>query len=287
MVISRLRRPDADLEVTVSPASAAPGDRVDARISLNARQDFTVRRGVVELVRIETYIQRVQHQHGQSHHRRRHHVSFTTEEFLGSEQVRDGGSLSGRYRFTIPEDAIPTLDGVRAHGIDPGIAWGVRAKLDVARARDLSATEPIVVEHGRDQDATGPTAAVEQQQHSQGMLTLDIDADRARSGDVIGGVFRIDLGESVDVQGVRAEIARVEKFGDGGGAHAVDSMSLAGETNLQPGIREWPISLTLSTVSAPSMAAEKSSIRWLVRGILDRRMRRDLQVEREILVVDS
>ena len=287
MVLSRLRSPDAELTVHASPASAAPGGRVDARVSLHARQDFSLRSGVIELVRTETYIQRVQHQHGQSYHRRRQHLSYATEQFLGREQIRDGSSHSGRFSFEVPPDAIPTLDGVRTHGINPGIAWGVRVKLNVARARDLSATEPFVVEPSRSLNASQPMAVVEQKRLDQGALTLELDADRARRGDVINGMFRIDLDESVDVQGVRVELARVEKFGDGGGTHVIDSRALEGETDLQPGQRDWPFRLTVSEVSAPSMAAEKSTIRWQVRGTLNRRMRRDLRVEREILVEAS
>ncbi len=287
MVLSRLRSPDAELTVRVSPASATPGDRVEARISLHARQDFALRSGGVELVRTETYIQRVQHQHGQSYHRRRQHVSYATEQFLGREQVRDGSSHSGRFGFEVPADALPMLDGVRSHGINPGIAWGVRVKLDVARARDLSATEPLIVEQSRSLNASQPMAVVEQKRLDQGALTLELDADRARRDGVINGMLRIDLEEPVGVQGIRVELARVEKFGDGGGTHVIDSRLLESETDLQRGQRDWPFRLTLAEVSAPSMAAEKSAIRWQVRGILNRRMRRNLRVEREILVEAS
>ena len=50
----------------------------------------------------------------------------------------------------------------------------------------------------------------------------------------------------------------------------------AGET------REWRFLMNVGNVTAPSLKTEKSSVRWLVKGVLSRRMRPDLRVEREI-----
>ena len=55
------------------------------------------------------------------------------------------------------------------------------------------------------------------------------------------------------------------------------------EASLPAGeIREWSFRLNVGKVSAPTLKTDKSSVRWLVKGVLSRRMRRDLRVEREI-----
>ena len=65
----------------------------------------------------------------------------------------------------------------------------------------------------------------------------------------------------------------------------MDVVTLERDPTLQSGqTREWPFQLDIGQVGVPSLTTEKSSVRWLVKGILDRRMRRDLRVEQEINV---
>ena len=81
------------------------------------------------------------------------------------------------------------------------------------------------------------------------------------------------------------ELVRVEKFGNESQDHSVDVVTLERDPTLQSGqTREWPFQLDIGQVGVPSLTTEKSSVRWLVKGILDRRMRRDLRVEQEINV---
>ncbi|MXX52508.1 MAG: hypothetical protein F4Z35_00680 [Dehalococcoidia bacterium] len=65
----------------------------------------------------------------------------------------------------------------------------------------------------------------------------------------------------------------------------MDRADLERDETLESGeAREWSFSLDIGQVSIPSMETEKSSVTWLVKGILDRNLRRDLRVEREITV---
>ena len=91
--------------------------------------------------------------------------------------------------------------------------------------------------------------------------------------------------EDVDADGVRVELVRKEKFGNEAQDHVVDRTDLEREVMLESGeAREWSFSLDVGQVSIPSLETEKSSVTWLVKGILDRNLRRDLRVEREITV---
>ena len=89
----------------------------------------------------------------------------------------------------------------------------------------------------------------------------------------------------VNASEVRVELVRVEKLGNESQDHTVDVVTLEQDESLRTGeTREWDFKLDVGHVSVPSLETEKSSVRWLVKGILDRRMRRDLRVEQEISV---
>ena len=65
----------------------------------------------------------------------------------------------------------------------------------------------------------------------------------------------------------------------------VDQLTLDRDPSLESGNpREWSFSLDVGQVSMPSLATEKSSVRWLVRAVLDRSLRTDPKVEQAIEV---
>ena len=60
-------------------------------------------------------------------------------------------------------------------------------------------------------------------------------------------------------------------------------MTFERDLSLQSGeTRDWSFSLDVGQVSMPSLKTEKSSVRWLVRAVLDRSLRTDPKVEQEI-----
>ena len=54
MPFSEFGRPKADLNIQISETTLHPGDEFEARVKLVPREDFHVRLGKVELVRLET-----------------------------------------------------------------------------------------------------------------------------------------------------------------------------------------------------------------------------------------
>ena len=60
-------------------------------------------------------------------------------------------------------------------------------------------------------------------------------------------------------------------------------MTFERDLSLQSGDeREWSFSLDVGHVAMPTLKTEKSSVRWLVRGVLDRSLRTDPKVEQDI-----
>ena len=140
-----LRRPDVDVQISVNKSAFHAGDTVDAQVRLLPKSDFRVRSGRVELVCIETWVQRVDSQYGPSYHRKTEVLSSQGETFMEDQTVRNGVPYSADLKATVPRDALPTLRGELVQKIEPGIAWAVRVDLDVARARDIKESRDVTV----------------------------------------------------------------------------------------------------------------------------------------------
>ena len=285
MPFSEFGRPKADLNIRVNSNSLQPGDELEARVELLPREDFHVRLGKVELVCQETYIQTVRHQYGVSYHKRTHAEVVADETFLENQTVRRLGGSSASVRFALPPDAIPTLDGSIFQKIQPGIAWAVRASLDVTRARDIGHIQAVEISRPPAAEDATPHPVVAEERHRQCALTLELSRSEAHSGDRLNGTLRANMMEDVDASEVRIELVRVEKFGNEGQDHVADKAVFERDVTLQSGdSHEWRFDLDVGQVNVPSLEAEKSSVTWLVKGILDRRMRRDLRVEQGIAI---
>ena len=285
MPFSEFGRPKADLSIRVSRNTLELGDELEARVDLLPREDFHVRLGKVELVRLETYVQTVRHQYGVSYHKRTHAGTVAEETIMEDQIVRRLGGVSSNVRFVLPQDAIPTLNGTIVQKIQPGIAWEVRVSLDVTRARDMRQGQELTIVRTPVSDDPSPRPAAAAASHRQCNLTLDLCHSGVGSGDRMNGVLRVEMLDNVEASGVRVELVRTEKFGNEGQDHIVDKAILEPEATLQSGdSHEWRFTLDVGQVNVPSLTAEKSAVTWLVKGILDRRLRRDLRVEREISV---
>ena len=136
---------------------------------------------------------------------------------------------------------------------------------------------------GRGRTTGHPGLPCAESGHGQCVLTLELSSGDARSGDRLAGSLRAEMLQDVGVSEVRVELVRIEKFGNVQRDHTVDRVVLEPEGSLPAGqMRGWRFRLNVGKVSAPTLKTDKSSVRWLVKGVLSRRMRRDLRVEREI-----
>ena len=285
MPFSDFGRPKAELSIRLSETTLQPGDELEARVELVTREDFHVRLGKVELVCVETCVQITRSQYGVHYSKRTHTRSLAEETIMEDKIIRRLGGISTDVRFALPPDALPTLNGTTVQKIEPGIAWAVTAFLDVTKARDMRQTQEFTVVRPPATGDSPPHPTVSVSRHRQGVLTLSLSQSEARSGDRIDGTLRAEMLEDVTTSEVRVELVRVEKFGNESQDHTVDVVTLERDETLQSGQpREWALELDVGHVTVPSLKTEKSSVRWLVKGILDRRMRRDLRIEHEINV---
>ena len=278
-----LRRTDVDVQFSVSKSDFHAGDRVDARVALLPNGDYRVRSGRVELVCIETWVQRIDSQYGPSYHRKTEVLSSDGETFLEDQTVRNGVPYSADLRATVPGDALPTLSGALVQKIEPGIAWAIKVDMDVARARDIKESHEVTVIPTPAARGSRPVPAVTESTRGGCTLTLELSRGAAQSGDRIHGSLRADPQQDFTASEARVELVREEKFGNTAKNQVVDQVTFERDLSLQSGeTRDWSFSLDVGQVSMPSLKTEKSSVRWLVRGLLDRNLRIDPKVEQEI-----
>ncbi len=285
-MLSRFRRPQADLNVHVDKTELQPGEELQARVTLSPESDFQVRLGTVALVCTENYVQRTSSQYG-NHDSRKTVIHYNQEEtFLNDATVRNGVAHSTDVRLAAPADAMPTMSGIKVSNVQPGITWEVEAFLDVAGARDMQFNQPVTVLSPPASDDVSSRPVVAQSKHEQCALTLKVSSGDARSGDILSGDLRAEMLQDVTAEEVRVALVRSEKFGNVEENQTVDQVTFERDASLRSGqLREWRFRLDVGQVGVPSLETEKSSVQWLVKAWLTRNMRRDLRIEQEIRVV--
>ena len=281
-----LRRPDVDVQIHVNKSVFHAGDELDAHVRLAPKGDYRVRHGRVELVCTETWVQRVDSQYGPSYHRKTEVLSSEGVTFMDDQTVRNGVPYSADLRVSVPRDALPTLSGALVQKIEPGIAWAVKVDMDVARARDIHESQEVTVAATpapRD-DRPVPTATESRRGPVRPYAGV-VPERAARSGNRVDGTLRAEPLQNFTASEARVELVREEKFGNTAKNQVVDEATLERDPSLKSGeTREWSFSLDVGQVAMPSLKTEKSSVRWLVRAVLDRSLRTDPKVEQDINV---
>lgn len=290
-MLSRFRRPAADFRVELGETTLKPGDELNVRVSLIPRDGFQVRRGTVVIECIESYVELSPGmntgRYGQGTQRLKGTRTLYREEevIIDDGRMRRGLPFYADFDWVVPSDALPTATGESREVFDVGIAWTVTTSLDVAGARDFYDQQQIVV---------GSPPAVEDEPSGmlarevaddESALTLTLAKGKYSSWEVIEGTLRVEISQDLDVSEVRAELVRVEAFGYDGDDFLAGRVRLEGDTELrQGGTREWHFQLETGEVYAPTLSTEMSSVRWVVRCVLARRMRFDTFIEQEIWV---
>ena len=285
-MLSRFRRPAADLRVELSETTFQPGDELNIRVSLIPRDGFQVRRGRVGIVCTETYEELIHNpRYGMQRRKATQILSRDEKVFMDNSVARRGLPYSADVDWAVPPDALPTARGAIIHSIDVGITWTVTTSLDVAGARDFHDRQEITVVRPPPPSDAPYSPIVAEATHDWCALTLNLPTGSARSGDRLDGSLRAEILQDVSVSEVRVELIRVEAFGSAVQDCFEDTATLDTDLELRRGeAREWRFQVNIGAVCAPSLQTRNSSVTWLVKCVLARRMRFDAQIEQEIRV---
>ena len=120
-MLSRFRRPEADLSIYIDETELHPSEELEARVTLVPKSDFRVRHGTLELICTETYVQKTSSQYGTYYNRKTATLYSVEETFLSDANVRNGVPHLTDVRLAVPADAMPTMSGTKVSHVQPGI----------------------------------------------------------------------------------------------------------------------------------------------------------------------
>ena len=291
-MLSRFRRPAADFRVELSETTLRPGNELNVRVSLVPRDGFQVRRGVVMISCVESYVEISPGMNTGSYGTGRQRLKGSRILYTHEEVIIDGGRMRrglpfyADFDWVVPPDAPPSVIGESRDVFDVGIAWSVRTSLDVAGARDFNDEQQLTLGSARAAMNEEPKPIARAAADNECRMTLTIDSGEYSGWEEVEGTLRAEILQDMDVSEVRAELVRIESFGYDGDEFLAGRVRLEGGTELGQGrTREWQFRLETGEVYAPTVSTDYSSVTWLVRCVLAKRMRLDTRIEQEIRVV--
>lgn len=282
-----MRRPEATLDLQLDAETLAPGEELRGRVDISSRKGFDIRVGRVTLECIETFWRREYDPSTRSHRNRKkkQHLVDLRHRFMVDAKVQGGVPRFEEFTFALPEDAPCSVEGKIAN-----VSWRVRVSFNVPGMRDLHIEQPVFVRSRESKDDTDPShdhdPVVALGGNEEHKLSLEIPPGDWKPGDSIAGSLRLDVVEDSDSPEVRVELERFEEAGSRDTTVTVDQDVLERDGSFRGGLgREWRFALAIPEQLAPSVQQSETHVRWKVKGIFSRTLRRDQFVEQHITVV--
>jgi|GEM_PF-2551666 hypothetical protein len=279
------------LELEMPGAVFDEGSRIEATIVVTATRDASVLGGEIELAWHRAY-----------HYRQGTDVWGPYATATGrSSNVGDRVVLKPLGHLS-PGDRISQRVALRVPAHGPGsvrtglvdLQWEVTARLRVEKARTTEVTRPVLVlsEAADREQVTERPPTVEEHQCA-GLSFTSLSSRRLVPGVALDGELTVAPLKACDVRGIRVELVLLEHVARGPRASTdplrnpayeeadeemvVASVALADRPELDPA---RPLTFRFSVpvpdrLPAPSMRTEEFSLRWMLRGVVDRPLRAD------------
>lgn len=268
-------RSEGGLEL-YAPSKSMPGESLDVEVSLQPRREIKARQVRVELIGKE-----VVYQSGEGG------TSRVVNKFTRLRNVLQGECILHkgiRQRWTtsiqVPDTAPPSCKGKITE-----VNWVMRAIVDIPWRRDLAQESPVEV-------LTTPLAHVDKgvadRTFRECALGLEFPKQILTGEEQIQGKLRLTVTHPFHVRGVRIELVLSERAGDRKKETVYLRQDVEGSTSFIPQeARSYDFSMASPPSRMVTMDTGQSSLSWLVRAILDRRMRRDFRVEGTVHVYNA
>lgn len=259
-----------------------PGELIPVGIRVTAEDEIKPREVRAELVGEETfYVTETRHAGG--------HVSARTvqknERFASIIQtVAEQPSLSKGVEqkwgcfLQLPSEAPPTCRGKLVN-----IRWKLKAILDVTKRADLS-QEKLLHVFCQPHKTNRISALLTEKTFRE--VTLILEAPPVASvGDTLICHLTLRVKEKLNIHSIRVELVRAEEAGTRRVHEDISKTQVSGAESF--GQNESPsfeFSIDMPAEAPPTAICRRSSLRWKVRAVIDRRLKSDFNVERELYV---
>ncbi len=281
------------LNVALDRQVYAPGDTIHARITLQTDKEMNIQGGRFTIICQQRYQYKRKHRDSDGHSSvdttwgTRDAEAFRFD-FL-QEMALPPGALTFDTSFTLEEGSLPSSKGEIISA-----AWFAKATLDRKLAADTNSEVEFTVLTANPADMATATAGQygASNEPEEAQMSLALKTKEVTGGGALAGSLRIMPQKDFGVGEVRLELVRDEYVADVTGSGydhkkeiKVAEAKLAGKTKLQPGqYLELPFTLPLPQAMAPSFEFEVGSLKYTLKGVLARTLRKDTSVEEEIKV---
>ena len=270
------------------------GETVHARVTLMSEKEVKIQEGRVVLVYQEEYEYKHRRHSRDSHGHPRTTVatSWDTDErevnrevFLGETSIPAGTTKTYEFDLPIPTNAAPSARAEIVH-----INWLVKATLDRRMAGDIEDRIDLPVFAGAPGTSVQPGESGVSNEPDEADLIFSLPGKEWVMGETIAGRLRINPKKEFDVTEIRVELVRRERVPrDMGHEHATATpVKLSDGTGLKPGQNlTLPFNLVIPSPVPATFSTPNSTLDWMLRGVLARRLRKDTIVEQEIFIYNG
>lgn len=212
-------------------------------------------------------------------------MEFTKVPYTVMKQPSLYHGVMSNYKveIQIPVDAPPSC---RGKVVD--VYWILKAVLDAKKHFYWTVKEaevPIQVKSTPNSSRGAMADLPEEKNFKDCDLSLEVP-DITVSRGAVSGSFRVKALREFQVRGIMIELRQIENIGSGNVVNnVIAQQELSGSvsfntTNSSP----FTFSLPLPADALPTTVTPHSSLRWQVRAFLDRKMRKDISIERDVII---
>jgi hypothetical protein len=278
-----LKKPEVDVSLDTGGKPYYPGETINAGIHILSQDRFKVRSGTIELVCTEVYWKMVSDGKSTRAQKYKRKLFRLKEEFLAGTEFSSGMALHERKNLILPVDIPPTISGKTAN-----IGWQLDVKLDVPKMRDIHKKQTLTVLPVAEAIPAGRSGTTELNKttsSSDGDLTLNLDSKYTGAGETIRGSLEAAIRKDISVEGVRVELEVKEKAGVKSSRTIADAVQLEEKTALSGGAyQRWRFTLKIPEGTLPGFKISETSVQWRVKGILNKRLKKDFTVDLPVRV---
>lgn len=271
-----------------------PGETVHASVALVSDKEIKIREGRIALVYQEEYQYKHHHRTTDSHGHSRTSVAtaWATDEreinrqvFLSETSLPAGTQKTYEFDLPIPTQAAPSARAEIVH-----IKWMVKATLDRKMAGDIEDKVDLPVFTGASGASAQPVEAGVSNEPDEADLIFSLPGKEWVMGDTIAGRLLINPKKEFDVTEVRVELVRRERVPrDLGNEHETSiPVKLSDGTRLTPGQSQSLLfNIAIPSPVPATFSTPNSSLDWVLKGVLARRLRKDSFAEEKIVIYNG
>ena len=262
-----------------------PGEEIRVMVELCPDRPLQIRSALVRLVGVEDYRYRTLIEYRDRV--REEHCWDQHEFYTGEEKFLDATmldkSVTRQYSLTVPvpADALPSFTGDILQ-----VSWKIDVVLDRQMAQDLHAEADVRIRLRGDEFEPPYIESDESSDSEAAELSFHLTDEKIRTGKTLAGRLNVLPHADFDAR-VRVELIQKTHVPRDRGNHSERclSVNLADSTGFVTGQQQvFDFEVPVPDDVVPTVYTPNGSNEWFLRGILDRRLRRDTSIEQGVII---